>query len=222
MKSCPECHVTIKGNWTHCPLCGSSLNEIKESKKILDPYPRVPLQFNRRRAFQFLRLLTILSILFIFIAELVFSSDRSRIEYVILAMISTWAAVAIFIRKKRNIAKGIVYLILFLSLFSLYFDRLNGWTGWSLSYAVPIVCSACLVAMLISIKVIRLDVHDYILYLQLAAILGTIPFLFLVFNWTTVLWPSVLSISLSVLMFFSFLFAHWQTIFNELKKRMDV
>lgn len=76
--------------------------------------------------------------------------------------------------------------------------------------------------MLIAVKVIRLNVFDYILYLQLAALLGTIPSLFLFLNWTTVRWPSVVSIFLSVFLFVFFLVTQWQTIVSELKKRMDV
>lgn len=222
MKKCPNCHVDVRGNWKTCPLCGEELLNEGTHKLELDPYPRVPLQFNRSRAFQLLRWASFFFVCLLFVVELFLPSDRTRIEYIILAMISLWMTVMILIRKRRNIAKGIVYLILFLSLFSLYFDRLNGWTGWSLTYAVPIICSACLFAMWIAVKVVRLSIGDYVLYLQLAALLGFIPLFFLVFNWTTVSWPSWVSFSLSAGMFLSVLVAHWTTIISELKKRMDV
>lgn len=222
MKTCPECQVTVKGNWKRCPLCGKTLNTGKTSTVKLDPYPRVPLKYNRRRAYQLLRILSVVFVLFLFIVELFLPSDRTRIEFVVLAVTSMWVTLAILIRKRRNISKGIVYLILFLSVFSLYFDRLNGWTGWSLTYAVPIICSACLIALGISVQVVRLNVGDYVLYLQLAALLGSIPLFFLVFNWTSVSWPSWMSITLSAVMFLSVFVVHRQTLISELKKRMDV
>lgn len=223
MKTCPACHVTVEGNWKQCPLCETPLHlEEGKTRHPLDPYPRVPLQFNRKNARFLLRFLSLLGVVLIFGLELFVSHDSTRLEYLVLAIISLWSSVAIFIRKKRNIAKATVYLLFFLSAFSLYFDRLNGWTGWSLSYAIPIVCSACLVGMLIAVKVICLNVFDYILYLQLTALLGTIPSLFLFLNWTTVRWPSVVSIFLSAFLFVFFLVTQWQTIVSELKKRMDV
>lgn len=221
MKKCKECRIQVTGRWQTCPLCGREL-EISGNQSSPDPFPKIPLTFNRRKTFYLLIIYSVVFILFFFALEVFQPAEIQRLEYVLLAVMSLWLVVLILIRKRRNIAKGIVYLILSFSTLSLYFDYISGWQGWSLTYAIPIVCGTSLLAMSIAVRVIRLNVGDYVLYMQLAAVLGFIPFFFLLLDKVSAVWPSWFSILLSSIMLLSVLGKHRAEIFAELKKRMDV
>lgn len=221
MKKCPECEVRVKGQWNRCPLCGHDL-EMKEESSAPDPFPTIPLSFNRRKTFYLLSIYSFSFILLFFVLEILQPGQVQRVEYILLALMSLWLVVLILIRKRRNIAKGIVYLVLSFSLLALYFDYLSGWQGWSLTYVVPIVCSASLLAMSIAVRVVRLNVEDYVLYMQLAAIIGFIPVFFLFLGNVTTVWPSWISVCLSAVMLVSVFWSHHRAIFTELRKRMDV
>ena len=221
MKKCPHCQSDIQGDWEYCPLCRHELIKLEPNGER-DPFPKVPLSFNRRKALYLLTSYSVVLVFLFFLLETFQPAEIKRTEYVVLALMSLWLVVLILIRKRRNIAKGIVYLILSFSLLSLYFDYLSGWEGWSLTYAIPLVCSTSLIAMFIAVRVVRLEVEDYVLYLQLAALLGFIPLFFLIFGGISVVWPSWVSVFLSALMLISVFIKHHAAIFSELKKRMDV
>jgi len=64
-----------------------------------------------------------------------------------------------------------------------------GWRGWSLDYAVPILCVAALLVMYITAKVMRLSARDYISYFLLGGLFGIVPVLFILFDIVKVDYP---------------------------------
>src|SRR5699024_10519476 len=86
-----------------------------------------------------------------------------------------WLVVLMAIRKRHNVAKGTVYLVAIIGLLCTYWDYLTGWHGWSLTYVVPIVCGAAILAVLISVRLMRMPVGDHIVYSALTALMGTGP-----------------------------------------------
>src|SRR5690625_1566035 len=120
MKYCPDCEALVEGDWENCPLCGTSL-EITNPQHSKDPFPIVPLQFNRRHAIALLARTSFLLVSVYFIIEILSSSQSQWFEFLLLGILSMWLVVYIFIRKRRNLAKGMVYLLVFLGLLSAYF-----------------------------------------------------------------------------------------------------
>lgn len=221
MRHCYNCKVDIKGDYNTCPLCHESL--ILENKSAeQNPYPDIPLRFNKQQVVKLLIIVSIVIIGLWFIIEGLSSRQITPLKLVLLGVMSMWLVVLIIIRKRRNIAKGIVYLIVSLSLIGVYFDYLDGFGGWSTTYVVPIICSFALIAMFIAVRVVRLEVGDYVLYLLIAALLGLIPALFLLFNWVTQPIPALLSIVLSGVMLILILVFWGSDILGELKKRMHI
>lgn len=179
MIQCIQCHAKVKGDWDVCPLCQSPFAEQKENaEENQGPFPVVPLRFNREKVTKLLSLVSVLVIVAYFIIQWFWSFQVFGLDYVLFGIMSMWMVVLIIIRKRRNITKGIVYLIIFLSVISLYFDYSNGWSAWSITYSIPIICTFALIAMFLAIQVVRLDTGDYVLYLQAAALLGLIPLFF--------------------------------------------
>lgn len=223
MKRCHTCHSFVQGDWTYCPLCQTPLGQPEENtQKNWDTFPLVPLQFNRQRTLLLLANNTILLIVLYFLYELIISHETRALDYVVLGLLSMWMMVYILVRKRRNIAKALFYLLVSLLLLSVYFDYIYGWKGWSVTYAIPMICSASLIAISIAVRVNRMAVGEYILYLELAALLGFIPSIFLLLGMPFVNWPSWLSIILSGMIFIFVSFRHKKALFAELAKRMDI
>lgn len=221
MNHCPHCGVMIKGEWATCPLCHQPV-ESANVEKSKTPYPDIPLLFNKKKVIQWLMLVSLLIIIGFFIVEFFFPSPMTTVQMALFGIMSVWLVVLIIIRKRRNIAKGIVYLIVSASLICVYLDYVSGWTAWSTTYAIPLICFFAIVAMFIAVRIVRLKVGDYILYLLTASILGLVPAAFLFFNWTTWTFPSELSLLFSILMFVWTITTHGKAIWAEVQKRAQI
>src|SRR5699024_12387156 len=74
---------------------------------------------------------------------------------------------------------------------SVYWDFLTQWSGWSVTYVVPIVCSASIIGLLITVRLIRMELADYVVYSGLTVLLGLTPIVFLALGWVGAALPSV-------------------------------
>ncbi|MFT4163857.1 MAG: DUF6320 domain-containing protein [Microlunatus sp.] len=185
----------------------------------------MPLRFSRRRV---LRVLFATSITFIvgsFAAQLLFArgpADIGVLRFVWLGVITMWLVVLMAVRKRRNLAKGTVYLVVLVGLLCVYWDYLTGWHHWSLTYAVPIVCACSIVGLLIAVQVLRIEVGEYIVYSGLTMILGLTPLWFLAFGWVTNPLPSGICGALSVFAIVMIQLTRGVYLRHELSKRLDL
>lgn len=223
MDYCENCKASIKGDWEICPLCQTSMKqENSDDKKTGTSFLNDPLLFNRDQAKQTFFRVSLLLILLYFIVQIFYPFKFFGLEYILFGLFITWTLGIIFVRKRRNLAKVITYYLLLISLATIYFDYLFGWRGWSITFVVPIISMSALLAIFIAMQVINLKVQDYVLYLQLAALFGLIPLLFLIMNWVGHPLPSLLSVILSIIMFIGVLIRYRKLLIRELQKRMHI
>ena len=221
MSHCPQCHVAVKGDWLNCPLCHQSLEQ-KSKMSEPNPYPDIPMRFNKEQVVKILLIISIVVISIALLVGLFWLHSMKGLNIVLFGIVSLWLVILIIIRKRRNIAKSILYLIISLSFLSIHWDYVAGWTAWSTTYAVPIICGFALVAMYVAVRLVKIEVGDYVLYLVSAALIGLIPAVFLFFGWVTYPLPAWLSIGLSTFMLIvTFLFYRTEVL-NELEKRMMI
>lgn len=197
MRRCHECAVDIEGDWDRCPLCKA----VVTGDAVASPLPTVPLRFSRRRVLRVLFATSIAVILGSFAAQLLFSRGPAGIgvlRFVWLGVITMWLVVLMAVRQRRNVAKGTVYLVVLVGLLCVYWDYLTGWHRWSVTFAVPIVCACSIVALLITVRVLRIEVGEHIVYSGLTVLLGLMPLGFLAFGWVTTSLPSGICGALSV------------------------
>ena len=219
MNYCPACHIAVEGDWKVCPLCNQALEQ-KTGKVEPNPYPPIPLRFNKKKGL--LMIFTIvIGLLFIGIEE-IWLDQSQGLKLAVLGIVSLWTVVYTLIRKRRNIAKSILYLLVIASVISIYLDYLLIWNGWSTTYVIPVICIFADLALSISVKIIFPEVGDYILYLLIVVILGFFPAVFLFFNWTTNPIPSLLSMAISAIMFIVLFVSHRKVILHEWEKRMQI
>lgn len=221
MSRCAQCAVKIEGAWMHCPLCGSPVS----GEPVASPLPAVPLSYSRRRIWKTLFLTSLAVIAASFAAQLLFSNEMDRlgvIRSVWLGVSAMWLVVLTAVRKRHNLAKTTVYLVLLIGLICVYWDYLTGWDGWSLTYAVPIVCAAAAVGLLITVRLMRIEVGDHIVYSGLTVLLGLAPILFLALGWVTNPLPSIICGALSVIVVVPLQLYRGPSIRHELGKRFHL
>jgi hypothetical protein len=219
VRRCAECGVDIEGDWARCPLCASPV----AGEVVRDPLPTVRLTFSRRRVLKVLFLTSIAVISASFVAQLPFNrglDELGVLRSVWLGVSTMWLVVLMGLRKRHNVAKGTVYLVALTGLACVYWDYLTGWHGWSLTYAVPIVCACSVVAVLITVRVMRIEIGDHILYSGLTALLGLAPIVFLAFGWVTNPVPSAICGSLSIFALVGLQIVSGPEVRHELAKRM--
>lgn len=222
MNYCPACKVEVKDEWELCPLCQTPLKEdlgkIEEETTFLNP----PLKFDRVNVLHGFTAFSFVIILAYFIIQFFWPFQFFGLEYILFGLMITWMMIIILLRKRRNIVKGIIYILILFSLLSVYFDYSNAGVGWSITFNIPILCLSAIIAMFTSLRFVNLKVGDYILYLQLTAIVGTVPLVFLLLDWVGHPLPSIISASVSIVLFFYLFIKHYQKIKDELKKRLHV
>lgn len=221
MKHCAECDVKIEGAWEQCPLCATPTT----GQATRSAFPAIPLSFSRRRIFKILFLSSIALILGSFAAQLLLdrgSAGFGALRSLWLGVSAMWLVVIMAVRKRRNVAKNIVYLVTVAGLVCVYWDYLTGWHGWSLSYAVPIVFGSSIIALLITVRVIRMEVGEYIVYSGLTVLLGLTPIVFLVFGWVTHPLPSAICGAISVIALVVLQVYRGAEVRHELAKRLHL
>lgn len=221
MTRCPDCSVDIEGQWSRCPLCGAATT----GEAVPSPYPSIPLRFSRRRVFRVLFGASLAVIAASFVAQLLFSRDHDGIgalRSVWLGVAAMWLVVLMAARKRRNVAKGTLYLVILISGVCVYWDYLTAWHGWSLTYAVPIVCACSIVALLITVRVMRMEIGEHILYSGLTVLLGLAPVVFLAVGWVANPLPSGICGIVSVLALALLQMARGRPVRDELAKRLHV
>ena len=229
MRTCADCAVEVEGDWEHCPLCGSALHGAESGGPggpgEPSPYPAVPLRFSRRRVLRVLTLTSLGVIVLSFLAQLLFRQDAESIgalRSVWLGIVATWLVVLMAVSKRRNLAKFIVYLVVAAVGVSVYWDFLTQWSGWSLTYVVPIVCSASIIGLLITVRLIRMELADYVVYSGLTVLLGLTPIVFLALGWVAVAVPSVICGALSIAVVVLLLTLRGGAVRHELATRLHL
>ena len=221
MRRCPDCAVGVEGEWTRCPLCAATL----EGTASPSPYPAVPLRFRRRRVLRVLTLTSLAVIALSFLAQLLFRPEEQglgALRSVWLGVVATWLVVLVAVSKRRNLAKFIVYLVALAGGVCVYWDYLTGWDAWSLTYVVPILCAASIIGLIITVRVIRMAVGDYVVYSGLTVLLGLTPIVFLALGWVGTVIPSAICGGLSVVALVLLLTVRGGAVRHELATRLHL
>lgn len=183
------------------------------------PYPDILPRYNARYALQWLVLLSVLIAIIAVTVRSRFPFFDLSLRFTLLLIVGLWAVVLSILRKKRNPNKALLYQVGIFSGLTLLSDGLSGWTGWSLTYALPLIVITGVIAALIAAKVSSLRTGDTLLYLQGVAFAGLFPFVVASLRWVDPIWPSLVASTFSTLVLFYTLLRHWGELKTEIGKR---
>jgi len=222
MLYCNNCQVHIRGNKNECPLCGNILSGDTNTDGQEEIFPVIPPAYERNLAIRIMIFFSIVVIVLSFVINKLFPLEVNWPVFLVFGLISMWLSLIFVIKKRNNITKTIMWQVIIASILSVAWDRGTGWKGWSLDYVIPILCVAAIAVMYVTAKVFKLSVRDYIAYFLLDGLFGIIPVLFIVFDWINVLYPSIISIALSIIFLSAIIIFQGENIKFELQKRMHI
>lgn len=230
---CNHCRVTVRGSDDICPLCRNPMPPVEkngmdlaailaEEELCQDVFPYVDVENRSHRVIRLLSVISIAAVVISFLTRMTFPTRVNWPIFVLISVIFMWLSVATILRKHHNVSKTIIWQVVLWSGTALLFDRVIGWRGWSLNYFIPILCATGIVTVAVLANVLHLHKGDYIVYLILGALLGLIPFLFIILDWVRVLLPAVMCVALSISFLAAVLIFYGRLIFNETRKRFHL
>ena len=174
MKRCEKCGVEVTGNRLRCPLCqGTLLQTTGETREI---FPVVPTLY--RQYHLLFRLLIFASVAVGVVAvavNLLLPESGAWSVFVAGGIICVWLSLALAVRKRKNIPKGMLYQVALLSIICMIWDFATGWNGWSIDYVLPILCVAAMAALAVLSRVFNWETENQMIYFCIDAIFGIVP-----------------------------------------------
>lgn len=221
MQHCDHCRIKVLETRDTCPLCGNVLPEVAEEERVLT-FPTVPSYLKSHTKLKVLIFVSIVMVVISFTIYFIFPVDINWPVLFLLGLSSIWVDMIFLIQKRFHIPKKIVWQVAIISLLSIFWDWNTGWRGWSLNYVIPILCITAILLMYSIAIIMKLGNRDYITYALIAALFGIIPVLFLLFDWVTVDYPSIISIAVSTIFLSAIFILQGSSIRSEFGKRMHI
>lgn len=221
MKRCEKCGVEVTGNRLRCPLCqGTLLQTTGETREI---FPVVPTLY--RQYHLLFRLLIFASVAVGVVAvavNLLLPESGAWSVFVAGGIICVWLSLALAVRKRKNIPKGMLYQVAQLSIICMIWDFATGWNGWSIDYVLPILCVAAMAALAVLSRVFNWETENQMIYFCIDAIFGIVPSILFFAGCLRVPYPSVISMAVSLLSLAAVAVFRGDSIWAELKRRLHI
>ncbi len=220
MQYCKHCLVHIRGNNKKCPLCNNILPaEGQDDEEI---FPQIPPAYERHLAIRIMVFISVIVVVISFVLHNIYPLEINRPMFVVFGLLSMWLSLIAVIRKRHNITKTIMWQVTIVSVLAVFWDWRTGWRGWSLDYAIPIACVTAMFVMYVTAKIMKLSIRDYITYFFLDGLFGILPILFILFDWVNVIYPSLISVGISIIFLSAILIFQGENIKVEIKKRLHI
>ena len=142
MQKCPVCGVRTDGVRKRCPLCGRTLPDAPEGGESTGVFPLIPVKRTYDLIFRISTFAAILILVVVNIIHGLYLPHMPIYMTLTLATVCAWIIVNVGARKRKNIAKGILWEGVIAVLLCLPWDRMTGWHGWSWGYVLPAVSAA--------------------------------------------------------------------------------
>lgn len=220
MQFCDHCHLSVAGERKLCPLCQARLTGAGD--EAAEVFPIVRQQGKYHLLIRSLIFLSIAAIVISLAVNAIFHTGIWWCFFVAVAVACLWLGLDSVLRRRGNISKSIMWMVLWLSLFALLWDFLTKWRGWSIDYAIPAICVFAMATMTIIARAMRLKLEEYMIYLILASLFGIIPLILMLVGLVTVALPSIICVVASALSLAALLAFHGEKLIAEIKRRLHM
>lgn len=188
MKYCEACHVKIATPATFCPLCGTLVLGEGTAQRAY------PIRFSQHSYYFVLRLLLFCSLLCVAIcAAINFLAGHQFWWWLVVAtgLLWLWAITTHNLRRGTNAGGRVLMQVVATGVLGILLDAEFGYRGWSVTYVLPAVCGAGIVAIVLLVLFNLTNWSQYVLYQLALGVLGFVPLALALAGFATRLWPSV-------------------------------
>lgn len=221
MRYCNHCEVKIVQDREKCILCGNFVAVVSD-EEVEEIFPEIPPTFESNLLIKIMLFISISTIVASFVIDTIFPSFINWPLLMVFGLISIWLGLFVIFQKRYNIHKKIIWQVVIISLLSLFWDWNTGWQGWSITYIMPTIFISAMVLMYVTGKIMKLSVRSYIIYALIDGFLGIVPALFILFGWVRIIYPSVISVGVSIIFLSAIFIFKGTEIKEELNKKMHI
>jgi len=198
MQYCPKCRVSIRGNKKVCPLCQKKLEPGQIETGNFPVFPERKIS-----SVTFMKILTFLLAAFYIITWMVgfmFPETDAVMRICQISAFFIWGDVFVINYYKYNVLKTITVEAFIVILAVLISDLITGWHRWSVTWVVPSILLAVLLATHIVSRVSKLHADEFIAYLMVDSLIALLQLIFirLGMNWFPI--PAIIVVTLYLLM----------------------
>lgn len=137
--------------------------------------------------------------------------------------VSMWLALAVGFFKRYNLLKNAMWQLIIVTVGCIIWDWRTGWHGWAIDFVLPGVSVIIMISMLIISRVYYRQAKDYLVYFMMAALYGVLlPLIFLLTGQVKVVFPSVISIGMGVVMLVGLVLFKGKEVRQEMAKNLHV
>ncbi len=220
MKYCEYCKVYIPDDRENCPLCENKLENIDDDHEQI--FPRIPSIYKRNLALKIMSFISIALIVLSFTIYFLFPTDVNWPLLVLFGILSVWLDLFFLIRKKTHLPKKIIWQVFIITGLCILWDIYTGFIGWSIEFVFPIICILAMLVMYILALVLKLSINDYITYILIDILFGIIPVIFISLDLVDIIYPSIISVTISIISLAAIFIFEGKNIIYELNKRMHI
>ncbi len=218
MQQCTHCKISVTGSHQRCPLCQGELAGEPCAKE--DVFP-VLGQAKRKRLFFKIGIFCSSAAALICLAiNFMLPGPVWWAGYVAAGLASVWLLLGFALRKRHNIPKAILWLVVLCSVLALLWDHFTTNNGWAIDYAIPISCSCAMVTLMILPRILRMRISDYLFYLIIDILFSILPIVFYftgLLNDTLI--PSVICVCIGLVSLCALLVFEGREMWQELTRR---
>lgn len=219
MQICDKCHVTIRGDWDVCPLCGSRIQGEKEPSVFPDVSSSVGKYRMLLRWTVFISVAAgILSIAF----NSIFRAGGIWSLFVLAGLASVWVSLFMAMKKLQNMQKNIVWQTVVLSILAVLWDVATGWHNWSLDFVLPILCTTAIGMMFLFAKIMQQTLREYLVYMLILLFMGGVVLVLLLLGLIHVLYPALICVTGCGLLLAALIIFKGDLLKGELYKRLHL
>ncbi|MDD2992392.1 MAG: DUF6320 domain-containing protein [Pygmaiobacter sp.] len=218
MQQCNHCKISVTGAPQRCPLCQGELTGIPCGEE--EVFPVLGQAKGMRLFFKIGIFCSSAAALICLAINFMLPGPVWWAGYVVAGLASVWLLVGFALRKRHNIPKTILWLVVLCSVLALLWDHFTTNNGWAIDYAIPIACSGAMVTLMILPRILRMRVSDYLFYLIIDILFGILP---LVFYFTGLLngplIPSVICVCIALVSLCALLVFEGREMWQEVTRR---
>lgn len=186
MKKCDKCNVNLDIISNKCPLCNS---EVLDVKNFESSYPNIKTVVSKQL---FRKALFFITCIISIIALSVNYFLTPNIKWSLFVILQIFASYYIFyniLSGRRKVIKVLLFLNIFISTLSVFWDIYIGFHGWSVNYVIPALCISYGLFMIILRLVNYYAFRENSYYIYLNICLEFVPLVLVFFDKAT---PNIL------------------------------
>ncbi len=218
MKYCDHCQLSVRTTRQTCPLCQAELTGTGDTA-----LPEIKSVYNQFILFFKLLLWgSAVGTIAAVAVNLMLPQSGRWWHYVLLGVLCFWVLLVTGIRRRANIPRGIVEQVFWICIFSVIWDWLTAWHGWSIDFVIPCACMVAIVALGTVGLVLRLPPADYVGCILADAVFGIVPLIFYLTDLSDFVYLSLSSVAVSAIAIVSIFIFYGKQMRTELARRFHV